>query len=80
MKAKLNLTIDNSLLAHIKQYSVSHQISISELVENYFRNLTKASKKTNIVELMDKIERPSLELPEDLKKAYYEEQREKYGF
>lgn len=80
MKAKLNLTIDDTLLLRIKKYAANHHVSISELVETYFHNLTKASKKMNIVELMDKKKKPSLTLPKDLKKAYYEEQREKYGF
>lgn len=80
MKAKLNLTIDDSLLAKIKRYAASRKISISELVETYFNTITKTSKKPNIVELMDSIQTPSVNLPEDLKTAYYEEQKEKYGF
>lgn len=80
MKAKLNLTIDDSLLAKIKRYAASRKVSVSELVETYFNTLTKASKKQNIVELMDSIQKPSVKLPENLKTAYYEEQKGKYGF
>lgn len=80
MKAKLNLTIEDTLLAKIKRYAAKRRTSVSELVEAYFTSLTKASKKPNIVELMDSIEKPSIELPGDLRSAYYEEQKEKYGF
>jgi len=80
MKSKLNLTIEDTLLAKIKRYAASRKTSVSELVESYFNSITKTSRKPNIVELMDSIEKPRLDLPEDLKKAYYEEQKEKYGF
>ncbi len=80
MKAKLNLTIEDTLLAKIKRYAAKRKTSVSELVEVYFNSLTKASKKTNIVELMDSIQKPSVTLPEDLKTAYFEEQKGKYGF
>lgn len=80
MKAKLNLTIEDTLLAKIKRYAAKRKTSVSELVEAYFTSLTKASKKPNIVDLMDSLEKPSIKLPDNLKAAYYEEQKEKYGF
>ncbi len=80
MKAKLNLTIEDTLLAKIKRYAAKRKTSVSELVEAYFTSLTKLSKKPNVVELMDSIKKPSIELPDDLKAAYYEEQKQKYGF
>jgi hypothetical protein len=79
MKAKLNLTIDENLLGKIKRYAASRKTSVSELVEAYFRSLTSASKKRNIVEMMDAMKKPAIDLPEDLKTAYFEEQKEKYG-
>lgn len=80
MKAKLNLTIEDTLLAKIKRFAAKRKTSVSELVETYFMSLTQASKKPNIVELMDATDKPSLELPDDLITAYYEERKEKYGF
>lgn len=79
MKAKLNLTIEDTLLAKIKRFAAKRKTSVSELVETYFMNLTQSSKKPNIVELMDSTKRPFIKLPDDLKAAYYEEQKEKYG-
>lgn len=80
MKAKLNLTIEDTLLAKIKRFAAKRKTSVSELVETYFMSLTQVSKKPNIVELMDATDKPSLELPDDLITAYYEERKEKYGF
>ena len=80
MKAKLNLTIEDTLLAKIKRYAAKNKMSVSELVEAYFSKLIKAPKKPNVVELMDSTEKPSIELPDDLIASYYEERKEKYGF
>jgi hypothetical protein len=80
MKAKLNLTIEDTLLAKIKQYAAKHKTSVSELVESYFTKLTKSSKRPNVVELMDATEKSPVNLPDDLIAAYYEERKEKYGF
>jgi len=38
------------------------------------------NKPKNIVEIMDRTEKPLLKLPKDLRRAYYEERKEKYGF
>jgi len=79
MKAKLNLTIDDDLLGHVKRYAERQRVSVSELVESYFRSLTKSRKKKNIVELVDGLDGPHAPLPDDLTKAYYEEQENRHG-
>lgn len=80
MKVRLNLTIDGSVLDRIKRYAISRQTSVSELVEDYFKNLTKPAKRETIIDLIEKLDKPSLPVARDLKKAYYEDQAEKYGF
>ncbi|QKJ29683.1 hypothetical protein HQ865_07915 [Mucilaginibacter mali] len=80
MKARLNLTIDEAILANIKSYAESKKISISALVENHFKNISKPVKHKNIVEYMNEMQAPDIELPVDLKKAFYEDQAKKYGF
>lgn len=80
MKSRLNLTIDNNLLDRIKRYAANRQTSVSELVEHYFNNLTKPPKRETIIDLVDKLDRPSLADRGDLTKAFYEDQAEKYGF
>jgi len=63
MKERLNLTIDAELVASIKAYAASKQMSVSELVESYFRTVTKPLQRKNIVDLVDGLEGVANELP-----------------
>ena len=80
MKARLNLTIDNNLLEKLKSYAASKQVSISELVEEYFKSLTKSKPRKNIIDLIESLPAPPIPKDLDLKKAYYEEQAKKHSF
>jgi hypothetical protein len=80
MKARLNLTIEDSLLENVKSYAVKQQQSVSELVEGYFKRVTKPSKRKNILQLIDKLEKPGIAEKGDLKDLYYTENAKKYGF
>lgn len=80
MKARLNLTIDNKLLEEVKVYATKRQQSVSELVEGYFKTITKPSKRKNILDLVDKLEKPNLPKDANLKDLYYSENAKKYGF
>ena len=80
MKTRLNLTIDDSLLDNIKAYASSEKTSVSELVENYFKTITKPTRRKNIISLVEKLEKPNIDAKADLKKLFYEEQSKKYGF
>jgi hypothetical protein len=80
MKERLNLTIDGELLAAIKAYAAKKEMSVSELVESYFRSVTKPLGPKNILELVRGLKRPAISDERDLKKLYYEERAAKYGF
>jgi len=80
MKARLNLTIDDDLLGNVKTYAANKQTSISELVENYFKRITKPSKRKNIINLVEKLEKPKVDSKADLKELFYQEQSKKHGF
>lgn len=80
MKARLNLTIEDSLLENVKSYAVKQQRSVSELVEGYFKTVTKPSKRKNILHLVDKLDKPVIAGKDDLKDLYYKENAKKYGF
>ncbi len=80
MKTRLNLTIDDSLLANMKVYANRRQTSISELVEGYFKNVTKPAKRKNIISLVEKLETPVIDRAADLKELFYKNQAKKYGF
>jgi hypothetical protein len=60
VKERLNLTIDGKLLEAIKAYAASKEMSVSELVESYFRSVTKPVQKDNILDLMDRLESPGV--------------------
>jgi hypothetical protein len=80
MKERLNLTIDGELLNAVKAYAAKKQVSVSELVEGYFRTLTKPVQRKSILDLVDQLKKPAISGKADLKDLYYKEQREKYGF
>jgi hypothetical protein len=61
MKERLNLTIDGALLEAMKTYAASKEMSVSELVESYFRSVTKPVQRNSILDLVDRLERPDLE-------------------
>ena len=44
MNTKLTLTLEKDVIAEAKEYAKQNGISLSEMVENYFVLLTKASK------------------------------------
>ena len=80
MKARLNLTIEESLLNKVKVYAEKKQSSVSQLVEEYFKSLTKKTKKKSIIDLIESLPKPDIDPNLDLKKMYYEENAKKYGF
>ena len=61
MKERLNLTIDAELVESMKAYAASKQMSVSELVESYFRSVTKPLQRKSIVDLVDGLDGPLLE-------------------
>lgn len=81
MKTRLNLTIEDSLVLHVKEYAALRQIRISQMVEDYFKNITQPSpKKDSIIDMVEKLDSPSFNKDTDLKRLFYEEQGVKYGF
>ncbi len=81
MKSRVNLTIEKGLLSEVKCYATENQVSISELVEEYFKKLTKPAKTPTIFDMIKdlNVEEKFENIP-DLKKAYYEDNAAKYGF
>ena len=82
MKARLNITIEDSVLSQVKEYAASKHISISRIVEDYLRSIANAAtQKESILTVVDRLEAPTqINKNQDLKKSFYEDQSEKYGF
>jgi hypothetical protein len=58
MKERLNLTVDGVLLEAMKAYAAGKEMSVSELVESYFRSVTRPVRGDSILDLLDRLERP----------------------
>jgi len=78
MKARLNITIEASLLQEVKKFAAKRNTSVSEMVENYFKNITKPKKKT-LTEFLAALPRVEISEDRDLIKEYYEAKMKKYG-
>ena len=78
MKARLNLTIDQSLLEDVKQYATLKNTSVSELVEEYFKVIIQPKKKS-FVELIKELPKPKIDENFDWKDEYYKDKMKKYG-
>ena len=73
MKSRLNLTIDESLLKSTKLYAEKKGTSVSELVESYFKQITLPKKRKTIIDLIESLEPPKIDLKADLKELYYQD-------
>ena len=78
MKARLNITIDQSLLEDVKQYATLKNTSVSELVEEYFKVLIQPKKKS-FIELIKELPKPKIDENFDWKEEYYKDKMKKYG-
>ena len=80
MKSRLNITVDEEILNNVKRYAARKNISLSELIEQYFKTLTSTPRRKTIIQMVEELEKPKIESRAGLKEAYYEEQKKKYGF
>jgi hypothetical protein len=82
MKTRLNITIESTVLLQVKDYAAAKHVSVSQIVEDYLKNIVKPPlKKNSIIDIVDQLQPPSsINNSQDLKKDFYEEQSHKYGF
>ncbi len=80
MKARLKITDDEQLLNKAKHYFARNDTSLSQLIVHFFERLTRPARRKNIIQFVDRLPKPKIDLTKDLKQAYYKEQKEKYGF
>jgi len=81
MKTRLNITIEDTVLAYIKSYAAARQISVSQIIEEHLKSIAASSAhRSNILEVIDAMDAPiGINADEDLVKAYHEARGEKYG-
>ena len=83
MNTKLTLTLEKEVIEIAKEYAKEKGQSLSELVENYFKLLTRDSKTEEMVELSQKVKslKGILKVDQDFdyKKVLEEEIIRKHG-
>lgn len=81
MKARVNLTIETDLLTRAKKYAEEKGSSVSELVEEYFKKITKPKKqRSKLLEMVKKLKPVEYPANFDYKEEYYKAKTEKHGF
>ncbi|SDD81657.1 DUF6364 family protein [Niabella drilacis] len=83
MKVRFNTTIDAQLLEAVKIVAVKQQMSVSQLIEDYFRTIVrrKPARKKNLLDMVDRLTPNEAIIRQSMEKsAFYEDQQEKYGF
>lgn len=80
MKNRLNITIDDALMEQAKRYAVRHKTSLSQLVEQYFKSLTRPARRKNIIQMIEELPKPTIKVEGDLKEAYYEDKKRNMAF
>ena len=81
MKTRLNITIEDTVLAYIKSYAAARQVSVSQIIEDHLKSIARsAEQKRNILEIVDEMEAPvGINADQDLVKTYHEARGENYG-
>ena len=82
MNTKLTLSLEKRVIENAKSYAKKTGRSLSELVENYFKNLTEKSEIPEDIHPKVKKLIGRITLPPDFdeEKAKEEHYKEKYGF
>jgi hypothetical protein len=79
MKSRLNITIDEKLIKRVKAYAGKNKVSVSELVEDYFRQLVKPAGRLSIIDVVEKMDVPEIPDEADLVNEYHRDMEKKYG-
>ena len=81
MKARVNLTIEEDILVKTKQYASEIGSSVSELVEDYFKTITKPKpQQSNLIKMVQKLKPSNYPENFNFKEEYHKAKAKKYGF
>lgn len=80
MKARLNITIDETVLRNVKYLAEDQNTSVSEIVETYFKSIVKPkNKKQSLTSLIESLPKPKLDKNFNWKEEYIKGKKDKYG-
>ncbi len=82
MKARLNITIEETLLEEAKIYALKNELSLSQIIEDYLTAIVKKPERPSLLDVLDSLPKVKSTFPDnfDFKKEYYEDRKTKYGF
>lgn len=80
MKKRLNITVDSILMEQAKRYAAKQQASLSELVEIYFKSITRPVHKKTAIDFLEELPKPKDPVSGNIRDVYYDQQKKKYGF
>jgi len=61
MKSNINLSINYKLLKEVEIYVQEHNTSLENLIEVYLTQLIHAKKKSNIIEMIESLEKTNID-------------------
>jgi hypothetical protein len=73
MKSRLNLTIEEILVEKMKAYAEKQHKSLSELVEDYFKDTIKPKKRQTFMDIVEQLGSHDIDPKADLKELYYQD-------
>ena len=80
MKARLNITIDETVLRNVKYLAEEQNTSVSEIVETYFKSIVKPKKKKHsLTNLIESLPKPILDKNFNWKEEYVKAKMKKHG-
>ena len=72
MKSKLNITVDKVLVEQAKRYAARNNSSLSQLIEIYFKSLTRPARKKTVIDLLRELPKPKSAFTGNIKEHYYQ--------
>ena len=82
MSSLLKLDINRSFVKRTIMtipYNVTYNGALNQ-IEDFFKKVARTTRRKTIIELIEKLDKPTIDLKKDLKKEFYEGQSKKYGF
>lgn len=49
-------------------------------IEQYFKSLARPGKKKNIIQFVEELPKPKIDVNKDVKQTYYHDRKSKYSF
>lgn len=72
--------MDSALVEQAKRYAARNRSSLSQLIEVYFKSLTRPAHKKTAIDLLKELPKPKKLVIDNIKEDYFSRRKNKYGF